>query len=185
MKKFYGNKQQWIVYNNFITRIVHLFRKIRKVINKIWIYNNGFLNGTGTDMCICLPSCNFGEHVTNVTRFYASCVVLCRFFFFLVQVFLNGSTISSQRKDPMSSDVCGSLYKSVNSSLYLFSNFRLSSVAVRTMTYTGFLVHLVLLGSVGTALILIALQFLCLFQVSTVWCDLFLVEDDPLHEDLD
>ena len=73
----------------------------------------------------------------------------------------------------MSSDFGGSLYKSFTSSLYLSSNFQLSTVAQAFVLwlYTGFLAHLVLLRRVGTTLMLIALQLLRLIQVSTLWCD--------------
>ena len=85
-KIFLKSQILWKINNseaeNFITRIVHLFRKIRKVINKIESITI-FLNGTGTDiMCVRrFLSCNFGEHGTNVTRFDALCIVLCRFLF--------------------------------------------------------------------------------------------------------
>ena len=130
----------------------------------------------------CVTLVNMEQMSRGFTLFVLCCAV---FFFFLVQVSLDGSTISSLTKDPMSSDVWGLLYKSVASSWYLSSNFWLSTHSCVIWLYTGFLGHLVLLGSVGITLILIAFQFLCLFQVSTLWCDLFLVGDDSLQEDLD
>ena len=138
-------------------------------------------------MCVCwFLSCNFGEHGTNVTRFYALYIALCRFLFLFGTCFFGRFYKIIIKKDPMNSDVWGSLYTSVTSPLYLSRNFRLGTIAgIRTMTSHGFLVHLVLLGSFGIAMMLIALQFLRLIQVSTLWWDLFLVEDDPLHEDLD
>ena len=109
------------------------------------------------------------------------CVVPLSFSFWYM--FLWAVLQNHHKKNPMNSDIWGSLYTSVTSSLYLSRNFRRSTVAgIRTMTPHGFLVHNVLLGSFGIAMMLIALQFLRLFQVSTLWCDLFLVEDDPLHE---
>ena len=81
-------------------------------------------------------SCNFGEHGTNVTRFDALCIVLCRFLFLCGTGFFG--RFCNIKKDPMSSDVWGSLYKSVTCSLYLSSNFRLSTVAgIHTMTLHG------------------------------------------------
>ena len=131
----------------------------------------------------CVTSVNMEQMSRGFTLFVLCCAV---FFFFLVQVSLDGSTISSLTKDPMSSDVWGLLYKSVASSLYLSSNFWLSTVAfMRNMTLLGISSPPCVLGSVGITLILIAFQFLCLFQVSTLWCDLFLVGDDSLQEDLD
>ena len=83
----------------------------------------------------CVTSVNMEQMSRGFTLFVLCCAV---FFFFLVQVSLDGSTISSLTKDPMSSDVWGLLYKSVASSLYLSSNFWLSTVAfMRNMTLHG------------------------------------------------
>ena len=152
------------------------------------IYNNGFLNETGADiMRVCrFLSCNFGEHGTNVTRFYALCIVLCRFLFLFGTCFFGRFYKIIIKKIPWTLIFEAHCTHLVTSSLYLSRNFRLSTVAgIRTMTPHGFLVHNVLLGSFGIAMMLIALQFLRLFQVSTLWCVLFIVEDHPLHQDLD
>ena len=125
---------------NFITRIVHLFLKIRKVINKIESITIFF--GMELELISCLlvgffrvTSVNMERMSRDFTLFVLCCAV---FFFFLVQVSLDGSTISSWAKDPMNSDVWGSLYKSVTCSLYVSSNFRLRTVAgIRSMTVHG------------------------------------------------
>ena len=98
------------------------------------------MNGTGTDiMCVCrFLSCNFGEHGTNVTRFYALCIVLCHFLFLLWYRFL-WTILQYHHKERSHELWCLRLsIQIVTSSLYLSSNFRLSTVAgIRTMTLHG------------------------------------------------
>ena len=82
--------------NNFITCIVHLFRRIRKVINKILIYNNGFLNELELISCVFVFFRVIWVNMVRMSQDFTLFVLCCAaFFFFLVQVFLNGSTISS------------------------------------------------------------------------------------------
>ena len=91
-------------------------------------------------MCVCrFLSCNFGEHGTNVTRFYALCIVLCHFLFLFGTGFFGWFyNIIIKKRSLESSVVWDSLYKSVTCSLYLSSHFRLSTVAgIRTMTLHG------------------------------------------------
>ena len=95
------------------------------------------MNGTGTDiMCVCrFLSCSFGEHGTNATRFYALCIVLCHFLLLFGAGFFGRfyNIIIKKRSYKLS---CLRLaIQSVTSSLYLSSNFRLSTVAdIRAMT---------------------------------------------------
>ena len=82
--------------NNFITCIVHLFRRIRKVINKILIYNNGFLNELELISCVFVFFRVIWVNMVRMSQDFTLFVLCCAaFFFFLVQVSLNSSTISS------------------------------------------------------------------------------------------